>query len=63
MNVICPVFSILMSVCINIQISQPYKSDGLAKISSYLLCVFCFIYERYFVDENGQNRKKDVSVF
>jgi hypothetical protein len=32
MNFAPPVFSLLTSLCFNVQISQPYKSDGIAKI-------------------------------
>jgi hypothetical protein len=32
MNFICAIFSLLVSFCFSVQVSQPYKSDGIAEI-------------------------------
>jgi len=32
MNLICVVFILLLSLCFSVQISQPYKIDGMTKV-------------------------------
>jgi len=39
MNFICAVFSLLVSLCFSVLISQSYESDGVAKILAYRHCI------------------------